>query len=325
MGKFRGDVQRLTDELLNTEPLKSRKNDFNVWPVETPTSESGVNKPHPGVFKRTPLSLSYSAYDSERYALAVDNRSIRDVAATVSYDYMSILINEKTYGGGEIFNLYSTVVVDNEFSDYVFVLEFGHSFAVLVDEYYTSDVSYELAEITMEPWESHVTALLDKDNLKWADMVEPGTPIPTPWNKKEFDNFSYEIQNERCALRAAKVPESEVEAHFMREKTELIDLIDDMEDKNTLGVFEGGNYMQYRIYRSSIDCIMFTRNHQVFCPACRKAIWEVLGILRTLRTERASFPAYCSGTFKALPAKGNPAVVIRFFYHKYSKLFTFFC
>ncbi len=276
MGKFRSDVQRLTDELFNAEPFKSRKNDFNVWAVETPAAESGVNKPHPGVFKRTPLSISYSAFDSERYALAYDNRTIRDVAATVPYDYMFILINEKTYGGGGIFNLYSTVAVDNKFSDYVFVHEFGHSFAALADEYYTSDVSYEPAEITIEPWEPNVTALLNKEKLKWGDLVEPGTPIPTPWNKEEFDNFSYEIQNERRALRAAKVPESEVEALFMREKTELIIMIDDMEYKNTTGAFEGGNYMQYGIYRSSIDCIMFTRNHQVFCPACRKAISEVI-------------------------------------------------
>ena len=276
MGKFRSDVERLTDELFKVEPYKSRKSDFNVWAVETPATQSGVNKPHPGVFKRTPLSMSYSAFDSERYALAYDNRTIRDVASTVPYDYMFILINEKTYGGGGIYNLYSTVAVDNKFSDYVFVHEFGHSFAALADEYYTSDVSCETPEITMEPWEPNVTALLDKENLKWGELVKPGTPIPTPWNKEEFDNFSYEIQIERRALRAAKVPEKKVEALFTTEKKELINMIDDMEYKNTVGAFEGGNYMQYGIYRSAIDCIMFTRNRQVFCPACRKAISEVI-------------------------------------------------
>ena len=276
MEKFHNDVERLTDELFKVEPFKTRKSDFNVRAVETPAAASGVNKPHPGVFKRTPLSLSYSAFDSERYILAYDNRTIRDVASTVPYDYMFILVNEKTYGGGGIYNLYSVVAVDNKFSDYVFVHEFGHSFAALADEYYTSDVSYEVPEITMEPWEPNVTALLDKDNLKWKDLVGPGTPIPTPWDKEEFDNFSYEIQKERRALRAAKVPESEVEALFGREKNEMIGMIDKMKYKNTAGAFEGGNYMQHGIYRSAIDCIMFTRNHQVFCPACQKAISEVI-------------------------------------------------
>jgi hypothetical protein len=276
MKKFHADVKRLTAALFEVEPFKSRQADFNVRGVETPAAESGVNKPHPGVFKRNPLSMSYSAFDSERYALAYDNRTIRDVASTVPYDYMFILINEKTYGGGGIFNLYSTVAADNAFSDYIFVHEFGHSFAALADEYYSSDISYEIPEITVEPWEPNVTALLDPENLKWKDIVEPGTPIPTPWNKEEFDLFGQEIQKERRALRAANVPESEVEALFAREKKEMLGMIDDMEYKNTTGAFEGANYTSHGQYRSAIDCIMFTRNKQEFCPACQKAIGQVI-------------------------------------------------
>jgi len=276
MEKFRGDVKRLTAELFNVEPYKSRKADFNVRVVETPAEASGVNKPHPGVFKRTPLSMSYSAFDSERYALAYDNRTIRDAASTVPYDYMFILINEKTYGGGGIFNLYSTVAVDNKFSSYIFVHEFGHSFAALADEYYSSSVSYEIPDVSLEPWEPNVTALLDPENLKWKDLVEPGTPIPTPWDKEKFDAHSQEIQKERTTLRAAKVPESQVEDLFLREKKDMLEMIGGMEYRNTTGAFEGANYSQYGQYRSAIDCIMFTRNKQEFCPACRRAIEQVI-------------------------------------------------
>ncbi len=124
MEKFRKDVARLTDALFKVEPYKSRKSDFNVRAIETPSAVSGINRPHPGVFKQTALSASYSSFDSERYVLAYDNRTIRDVAANVPYDYMFILINEETYGGGGIFNLYSTVAVDNKFSEYIFIHEF---------------------------------------------------------------------------------------------------------------------------------------------------------------------------------------------------------
>ena len=48
------------------------------------------------------------------------------------------------------------------------------------------------------------------------------------------------------------------------------------------------------------------------------------GSLRPLRTVRASFPAYSSGTFRALPAKGDPAVKIRFHFNKSSNLLTLF-
>jgi hypothetical protein len=276
MDKFHKDVKSLTDELFTVEPFKSRKSDFNVTAIETPSATSGVNKPHPGVFNRTPLSMSYGAFDSERYALSYDNRTIRDVAASVPYDYMFILINERTYGGGGIFNLYSTVAADNKFSRYIFVHEFGHCFAALADEYYTSDVSYQTPAITVEPWEPNVTALLDPANLKWKEIVKPGTPIPTPWSKTEFDNFSFGIQKERRALRAANVPETEMEALFELEKKTSLDMFSKNEYKNTTGAFEGGNYMQFGIYRSALDCIMFTRDKQEFCPACTKAISEVI-------------------------------------------------
>ncbi|MBK9355773.1 MAG: IgA Peptidase M64 [Bacteroidales bacterium] len=278
MPKFRKDVATLTDELFNVEPFRSRKSDFNVRAIETPSATSGVNKPHPGVFNRTPLSMSYGAFDSERYALTYDNRTIRDVAATVPYDYMFILINERTYGGGGIFNLYSTVAADNKFSRYIFVHEFGHSFAALADEYYTSDVSYQTPEITVEPWEPNVTALFDPANLKWKELLKPGTPVPTPWGKEEFDNFSFEIQKERRALRAANVPETEMENLFEREKKTSQEMFDKNKYRDVTGAFEGGNYMQFGIYRSALDCIMFTRNKQAFCPACSKAISEVIDL-----------------------------------------------
>lgn len=276
MDKFHQDVKTLTDELFTVEPYKSRKTDFNVRAIETPSATTGVNKPHPGVFNRTPLSLSYGAFDSERYALSYDNRTIRDVAACVPYDYMFILINERTYGGGGIFNLYSTVAADNKFSRYIFVHEFGHSFAALADEYYTSDVSYQPPAITVEPWEPNVTALLDPANLKWKNLVKTDTPIPTPWGKTEFDNFSYGIQKERRALRAANVPETEMEALFEREKKTSLEMFDKNKYKDATGAFEGGNYMQFGIYRSALDCIMFTRNKQEFCPACTRAISDVI-------------------------------------------------
>ena len=276
MEKFHKDVKTLTDELFTVEPFKSRKADFNVRAVETPSATSGVNKPNPGVFNRTPLSMSYGAFDSERYALSYDNRTIRDVASGVPYDYMFILINERTYGGGGIFNLYSTVAADNKFSRYIFVHEFGHCFAALADEYYTSDVAYETPAITVEPWEPNVTALLDPANLKWKALVKPGTPVPTPWGKKEFDDFSFGIQKERRAFRAANVPETEMEALFEREKKQTLEMFSKNKYKDATGAFEGGNYMQFGLYRSALDCIMFTRNKQEFCPACTKAISEVI-------------------------------------------------
>lgn len=274
MQKFRSDAKRLTDVLLSREPFKSRAKDFNVRAVETPAESSGVCKPHPGVFKRTPLSVHYGSFDSERYALTYDNRTVRDVASMVPYDFLVILVNERTYGGGGIYNLYTTVSADNKFADYIMVHELGHHMAALADEYYTSSVSYETPSITVEPWETNVTALLNPANLKWKALVEPGTPVPTPWDKEKFDQAGYEIQKERTRLRAEKVPENVMEELFIRQKKQEDEFFTAEKYKDKVGAFEGANYTAKGQYRSQLDCIMYTR-HMTFCKVCRHGLEQV--------------------------------------------------
>ena len=93
--------------------------------------------------------------------------------------------------------LFSTVAVDNEWADYLFVHEFGHHFAGLADEYYTSPVAYQPAAQVVEPWQANVTALLDGAPLKWRDLVAADTPLPTPWPKAEFEARQREFQARR--------------------------------------------------------------------------------------------------------------------------------
>jgi hypothetical protein len=152
----------------------------------------------------------------------------------------------------------------------------GHHIAALADEYYTSQVSYELADkITQEPWETNITALLDKDNLKWKELVEPGTPIPTPWDKETFDTFSISIQKERSRLRKAKAKEEDLEALFKKQRGKEAQMISRMKYAGKVGAFEGAGYMAKGLYRSSVNCIMFTRDLK-FCPVCQRSIGLVI-------------------------------------------------
>lgn len=275
MDKFRKDATRLAGYLMGAEPFKSRKNDFNIRAVETPSEGSGVSKPHHGFFARTALSVHYSSFDSERYALTYDNRTVRDVASQVPYDLMVILVNERTYGGGGIYNLYTTVSADNKFAEYIMVHEFGHHMAALADEYYTSSVSYEVPAPKVEPWEPNITALFDKSNLKWKDLVKQGTPVPTPWNKEEFDKAGYAIQKERDSLRKAMVPEYVMEDLFMRQMAQEDSYFAIEQYRDKIGAFEGAGYLSKGLYRPQIDCIMYTR-HMVFCKVCQRTIEKVI-------------------------------------------------
>ncbi len=217
--KFHKDVARLIDALFAEEPFKSRKRDFNVRALDLPSAQSGVNRPNAAVFRRTPLSAEYNIFDSERYVLTLDNRALRDAASAAPYEFIEILVNEHTYGGGGIFNDHATASVDSAFAEYVFVHEFGHHFAALADEYYTSDVAYEASPGKKpEPWEPNVTALADPAALKWRDLVATGTPLPTPWQKDEFERQSRSIQERRRAIRKRNAPEEEMDALFREER-----------------------------------------------------------------------------------------------------------
>src|SRR5687767_13636372 len=175
--KFRNDARRLANALFGLDPFRARRNDFNIWGLCPPAAQSGVSRPSTGVYRRTPVGTSYDAFGSERYILTFENRALRDVAAWAPYEFVTLLVNNETYGGGGIFNTFSTVAVKSDWADYLFVHEFGHHFAGLADEYYTSPVAYTPVQTVVEPWEANVTALADPRSLKWSGQVAVGTPI----------------------------------------------------------------------------------------------------------------------------------------------------
>ena len=275
--KFRADATRLIDALFEEEPFLSRKRDFNVWGIHLPSAESGVSRPRAGQFRRTPLSAEYNIFDSERYLLTYDNRALRDAASAAPYEFIEILVNEEQYGGGGIFNFQATAAADTGFAEYVFIHEFGHHFAGLADEYYTSDVAYETgAAVHPEPWEPNVTALHDPDNLKWGDLVDADTPLPTPWDKEAFEAGSTAAQRVRRGLREAGAPETEMDRLFTEQMERETALLAAMPHAGKVGAFEGASYEPTGLYRPEIDCLMFTRNPVGFCRVCQRAISRVI-------------------------------------------------
>ena len=276
-GKFEKDARQFLEKLFSTSPFREHQKDFNVWGLCPAAAESGIARPSSGIYRRSPLGTSYDTFDSERYVLTMENRALRDAASFAPYEFIEILVNGKTYGGGGIYNQYATVAIDNGWAGYVGVHEFGHHFAALADEYYTSDVAYLPQEKKSEPWEPNATALLDPANLKWRDLVAPGTPLPTPWAKEEFESFETEIQKQRRELRASGKPEAEMEELFRKEREKEEALFRSEKYAGKVGAFEGANYAAKGYYRPEVDCIMFTR-YDRFCAVCRRAIERVIGM-----------------------------------------------
>jgi hypothetical protein len=276
--KFEKDARRLADILFTFSPFKERKADFNVWGLVPAAAESGISRPSTGVHRRSPVGATYDAFGSERYVLTFDNRAFRDTAAFAPYDFVEILVNGNTYGGGGIFGLYGTVASDSLWAPYIFVHEFGHHFAGLADEYYTSDSAYLSAEDRAEPWEKNVTALKDPAQLKWKALVAPATPLPTPWNKEAYETQARQILKERRQIRAERRPESEMDALFTRQRDWEEKFLGSQQFASKAGAFEGAMYEARGYYRPQADCVMFTRDRVPFCSVCQHALTEVIDL-----------------------------------------------
>ena len=278
--KFRKDVDRLVNRLFEDEPFRSRRTDFNVWTVELPSGESGIDDPNAGVYRDNVLSCSFNSFESDRYMLTWDNKTVRRAAALAPYDEIVILANDKKYGGGGIYNLYATCASDNPWSAYVFTHEFGHSFAGLGDEYYTSDVAYlEFYPLDVEPWEANLTVCTDKSGLKWRDMMEPDVPMPTPWEKETFDAHQAEYNKARAALRKSGVSQASVDSLVKVNDKWLQEFLKTRTYSGKVGSFEGAGYSTKGVYRPSVDCRMFSRSMTPFDPICRRAIARMIDFL----------------------------------------------
>ena len=187
MDLFKKDCEKFAGLLFNTSPYKENKNKFNIRGVEAPSEESGTDIPADNIWEKTLLNTSFYTLDLDRYLMTKDYKTVCDVAANAPYDQIYIIVNTEKYGGGSIYNYYSVCIRQSRYEEYIFTHEFGHGFAGLADEYYSSSVTYEnFYPLDVEPLDPNLTTLVDFDT-KWKDMVSDTIPIPTP-NDPKYKN-----------------------------------------------------------------------------------------------------------------------------------------
>lgn len=289
-GKFQDDLKRFTEIFFRTEPCMSNKDKFNIRGVLKPSADSGIDEPRAGIDKNTVVNATFNSMGSERYVLTEDNKSLRDIAGHAPYDALYIMVNSSRYGGGGIYNFYCVYTSDNINSDYLMVHEFGHSFFGLADEYYTSSTAYnDFYSPDYEPAEVNSTALKDPRKVKWQHLLSKGVEMPTPWLKARYDSIDLNWQAQRtemndhiAQLQKSGASEDEVarakadydERSTQRDK-EVQAYLEGSEYAGKVGAFEGAGYASTGLYRSSINCIMFTRT-DYFCTVCREAMVEVI-------------------------------------------------
>ncbi|MCU0462102.1 MAG: IgA Peptidase M64 [Bacteroidales bacterium] len=184
MTKFRNDVKKMTEVLFAEAPYNEYRDKFNIYAVEAVSAESGTDIPGERSYVNTAVNSSFYTFDTDRYLTTQDIKSVNDYAALVPHDNIIVLINSNKYGGGGVYNYYSATTVGHAYSDKVFIHEFGHGFAGLADEYYTSDVAYDgFYPLNAEPWEPNITTMVNFGS-KWKKMIANDTPVPTPAEDK---------------------------------------------------------------------------------------------------------------------------------------------
>lgn len=278
MEKFRADARHFTEVLFSVYPFSKHREKFNVRALEVVSEESGIDKPDIHVWKRNILGTQYNTFGSARYILTEENKVLRDIIGTVPYDVVTILVNDNRYGGGGIFNLYTTCFTipaqqGQEWEmDYVYVHELGHCFAGLGDEYYSSQVSYiDFYPEGIEPWEPNLTRKTKREEVKWNHLINPSTPLPTPWQKETYDS----LEAERAKLNRL-APEYYTKREHLLQQTRAI--LQDTQWKGKVGLFEGAGYLSRGMYRPALDCKMFSLNPVDFDPVCAEAIERMMNM-----------------------------------------------
>lgn len=290
-GKFQKDLNRFADALFSMEPYGEYEKRFNLWGVFRASAQSGVDEPRQRVYRNTAVNASFNAFHLERYLLTEDNRSVKDLALQAPCDAVCVMVNSSRYGGGGIYNHYAVFTSDHALSEPVFLHEFGHSFAGLADEYFSSEVTYnDFYPAGVEPLEPNITALLDPSYVKWARWLSPGLEIPTDWGRTEVAavrNGKGRIQKEMEAVLQEKTgaddeERSEIQKHYAVRLDSVDRAVRDAEERirgrlaGKVGVFEGAGYSATGLYRPEIDCLMKGNSRREFCRVCREAIRRMI-------------------------------------------------
>lgn len=183
-GKMLKDFAAISDYILDCTPFDAYKQAININGLIAFSQESGITDPENKIVRKTLVETSFNTINSDRYLMTLSHKMLRDVAAGIPYDQIIIVCNTDKYGGGGIYNFYSTVAAGNPNANFLVTHEFGHQLAGLGDEYYTSQVSVEnFYKSTIEPWEPNLTTLVAFEK-KWKNMLKADLSVPTLVSKE---------------------------------------------------------------------------------------------------------------------------------------------
>ena len=252
MPVYRQEVQNFINLLRSTPPFNELWCGINVHRIDVVSSDSGADDPAmcgdgsagSGLAPRTFFDASYCSGGSVRRALAVNNGTVIGAAARLvpEFHVMLVSVNSTIWGGtgGQVGTFSRSSGSAN-----IAIHEIGHSAFGLADEYeYRQGCGIDTDRDThpaSEPSQPNVTVNLNRNTMKWANLIAPATPVPTTSN----------ANCTQCDLQASPVT------------------------SGTVGAFEGANTFHCGAFRPEFTCMMRSSGSP-FCSVCSRVIRNTL-------------------------------------------------
>jgi hypothetical protein len=250
IAQFGSDVSKFVNTMKGTVPFGDLWKGINVFRIDVSSTDSGAGDPAAcggtGAAPHTYFDASFCT-NGIRRLLVVNNTTVHKVvnAKMPQAHMILVLVNSTVYGGsgGPV----ATVSRDPSAAE-IALHEMGHSAFGFADEYQTyagcgfDQPGQHDKYAGREPGQPNITTSSARARIKWSNLINAKTPMPTTANP----------DSSKCDSQANPFPAA------------------------TVGAYEGAGYFHSGLYRPQFDCRMRTLGVP-YCAVCERVIRKIIG------------------------------------------------
>ncbi|MEE8168977.1 MAG: M64 family metallopeptidase, partial [Phycisphaerae bacterium] len=175
-GVFNTHVEDALQAMQTTPPYANLMCAFNVWRVNVVSLDSGIDRPSLSLFYNTELDVRFgdpAAGETERCIRSDSPQKIDEAASHAPAANLIVVLANTSFHGGCAPGIVYSGTGPGWWG--TFIHELSHRIGGLADEYHTDNRDYTFSE----PPYPNVTRFSDFASIKWNDLIDLATPLPT--------------------------------------------------------------------------------------------------------------------------------------------------